>query len=330
MVNWDIFSGQDAAWDELTRGLDGASVFQGSSWARHKKSLGWEAIRAVGRKNGAPAAAAQFLVKRTLLGAKLLWARGGPSGEPSHLNGELRALLSHTAGGTMSYGRFCSYRSAEPAAEDALAKQGWRRPKTPLNKPFTFMLDLGSTGADVQKGLSENWAHNLRRGQKRCRILRWDGAGAAELVGVYRSMEAYKGLAAQQSEAELSSLLKHLGQGLVLYKAEAEDGTPAAFRACAVRGAGAWDLLAASSAVGRKTYASYALLWALLEDCRGRGVQSYDLGGADREAAKGVFDFKKGTGASPHHFLGEWDWASPGWLRAPAGRVIAARGSGGL
>lgn len=324
MVTWNFFRGRPQAWDELNAGLQG-SFFQTEAWARHKKNLGWDCLRAVGMENGSPAAAAQFLLKRYPAGACLLWARGGPGGEPKNWDAGLRRAVTDAARSRLLYGRFCSYQARSPEKETALAEHGWQRPPSPLNRPFTFILDMGAGEADLRAGLSQNWAHNLRRGLKRCRVRRWRDAHAEDLLAVYRNMEAYKGLATQHGREELASLLAHLGENLVLYRADDESGSACALRACAVWEGRAWDLLAASSASGRKNYASYILLWSLLQEARAGGATQYDLGGADAAAAPGVFDFKKGTGARPVDYLGEWDWASPGWLRPWAARVLSLK-----
>ena len=61
--------------------------------------------------------------------------------------------------------------------------------------------------------------------------------------------------------------------------------------------------------------ASYFVFWEVLEHCRKLGVTTYDLGGIDPFANRGVYTFKKETGAKEVELLGEWDWASSFWLR---------------
>ena len=69
-------------------------------------------------------------------------------------------------------------------------------------------------------------------------------------------------------------------------------------------------LFAAASVSARKVYASHGLLWILFNHCAEMGVSRYDLGGVDPLKNKGVFDFKKGTGAHLINYLGEWEYGS--------------------
>lgn len=317
MVTWRESALSDADWDRALAALPGANVFQSSAWARHKADAGWRPRRFL-----AEGAAVQALEKRVPGGARLLWARGGPLGEPSAWDGGLAEALCSS--GALAYARVCSYRPKDGPGEGALARGGWSRTARPLDRPLTYLLDLTPESEALKEGLSSNWRHNLKRGNNRAAVVDWSDADPAEMEAVYRALESYKGLPAQHRADSLGSLARALGGALVLKRAVI-DGRTAAFRACAVFGAHAVDLLAASTAEGRKVYASYALLWSLLLESRRRGARVYDLGGADPDAARGVADFKKGVGASLTETLGEWDAARPSWLRLPAAALIAWR-----
>ena len=84
----------------------------------------------------------------------------------------------------------------------------------------------------------------------------------------------------------------------------------------------AFDLLAAANPSARKVYASHELLWQLFNDCFEKGILRYDLGGVDPQQNKGVFDFKKGTGAELFTYLGEWEAASPKWVKSIANCML--------
>ena len=70
-----------------------------------------------------------------------------------------------------------------------------------------------------------------------------------------------------------------------------------------------YDLFAATSRAGRKSYASYVTLWRLLEDLRQYGVKTYDLAGVDPLGTPGVYHFKRGIGGVEIQRLGEWEWS---------------------
>ena len=163
---------------------------------------------------------------------------------------------------------------------------------------------------------SANWRHNLKRSRKYSLSLKkWLTPDIVQLMSLYRSMEIHKGLEKQVSERELTAILKLVGSAVILYKCENMQGELIAIRACAVWRDQSFDLLAAASISARKSYASHGLLWALFNQCAAIGVSRYDLGGVDPIKNKGVFDFKKGTGAELIKYLGEWEYGSFPFLK---------------
>ncbi|MBI5245394.1 MAG: peptidoglycan bridge formation glycyltransferase FemA/FemB family protein [Elusimicrobia bacterium] len=327
MVTWRLLPDDfpAATWDDAVSSLPGHSIFQSAAWAEHKSRFGWTPLRLAAGSESRPEAAVQFLCRRRAFGT-LLWSRGGPVGMPEAWGQGLLGELRRSAGSPLAYARVCSYQILDERSARAMESGGWKRPVKPLNRNATFLLDIAHSADALRKCLSSNWSHNLRRSEKRCAPpRRWESPDTKELIRVYRSMEGYKGMRPQYGERELQSLLGALAGSIILYRADDERGAPLALRACAAQKDKAWDLLAASSEAGRRCYASYALLWALLRECMARGVREFDLGGADPVEAKGVHDFKKGTGARFVEYLGEWDWASPSWLRVPASALAGLR-----
>ncbi|MBI3553483.1 MAG: peptidoglycan bridge formation glycyltransferase FemA/FemB family protein [Elusimicrobia bacterium] len=316
----------DQAWDDALALMPDHNIYQSTAWARHKLARGWRLRRALSYDNGRPAAMVQALYKR-FPGGCVLWSRGGPAGEPALWGSDMRKTLTQGLG--LCYLRVCSYRELSPEQAGTLEENGWRRPRHPFNRALTFQYDL-TRGQDEQwAAFTENWRHNLRRGQKRCGEAKfWENPRAGELLSVYRRMEQWKGIKKHYGADELDSLLGILKRQVILVRADDADGQPIALRACAVQGDKAWDLLAAASEAGRKNYASYALFWNLLERCKRLGVRSYDMGGADPALARGVFDFKKGSGARPVEYLGEWDWSTLGLARRGFGLGLKALGVG--
>ena len=322
MGPWSRASLCDADWDAALARLADANAFQSSAWARHKANFGWRPVRAMTGPAGAERAAVQALVKDLPGGARLLWSRGGPVGDSALWDAGLRETLTREAGGVLAYGRVCSYRALDPAAAQALSAAGWERPTRALDRGMTYLLGLAPEPEALRERLSVNWRHNLKRGNERAVVADWTDPDPAEMESVYRRLESLKGLAPQHRADSLGSLVRALGPSLILKRAVV-DGRTVALRACAVFGGAAVDLLAAATEEARKVYASYSLLWSLLLESRRRGALGYDLGGADPDAARGVADFKKGTGARLIETLGEWDFAVPTALRRPAGALIS-------
>ena len=66
----------------------------------------------------------------------------------------------------------------------------------------------------------------------------------------------------------------------------------------------------------------------LLKHCKSQGIEEIDLGGIDPQKNPGVYNFKKGTGATPIEYLGEWEWATKNVLRWATNSLIpVARGN---
>ncbi|MDE2292467.1 MAG: peptidoglycan bridge formation glycyltransferase FemA/FemB family protein [Elusimicrobia bacterium] len=322
MVSWRPAGLDGAGWDRALAPLPGANLFQSSAWAAHKADFGWRAVRVLAGPEDLPTAAAQALAKDLPGGARLLWARGGPVGDAGLWDAGLRDALVRAAGGVPAYGRVCSYREGGAAAEASMRAAGWRRPRTPLDRNSTFVLDLSPDADALKAKMSSNWRHNLKRGLARAPAEDWPDPDARAMEALYLEMEALKGLPPQHRADELASMARALGPRLVLRRAVVA-GRTVALRACAVFGTSAVDLLAAATAEARKLYASYSLLWELLLEARRRGAVSYDLGGADPDGARGVTDFKAGVGGRPVETVGEWDFARPALLRRPVGALIA-------
>ena len=135
-------------------------------------------------------------------------------------------------------------------------------------------------------------------------------------------MESYKGLKEQFSRQELVSIFQKFTDKIVLYRSEDENGTIVALRGCMILDRFGWDLFAATNVIGRNLYASYVLLWEILKHCQRAGVKNYDLMGVDPVKNSGVYNFKKGTGASSVKYLGEWDWESVQGLRWGANTML--------
>jgi lipid II:glycine glycyltransferase (peptidoglycan interpeptide bridge formation enzyme) len=139
-------------------------------------------------------------------------------------------------------------------------------------------------------------------------------------------MQDLKGLEEQHSREEIEQLLRNLNQQIVLYRCDDEHGELVSLLGCLIIGDRAVALFWATAERGRKLHASYAIFWALLQHCRKIGVKKYDLAGIDPARNRGVYRFKKATGAVPVEYLGEWDWANRPWLRWFGNWAISQRG----
>jgi hypothetical protein len=326
VVTLNRFAGEADAWDTALAAADAGNFYQSHAWGEYRGEMGWQPLRVIGAGEGATVATmAQMLVRRQF-GVTIAWVPGGPAGDFRHWAVALPDLLRSRFGVT-AYCRVNVLREHQAAAESQLTAAGWRRPQVRLGTGLSLELDLRPTAAERMALASGNWRHNLRRsGKYGLTVEPWSNPDAAQMAAVYREMEDYKGLAQQHSEQALRSMLRHLGTSVTVLRCLDDQGNLLAFRAAGVFGGRAWDLLAAATPPARKVYSSHALLWALTEACREQGALAYDLGGADPVANKGVFDFKRGTGARLIEYEGEWEWAGMPLLGTAVGWAMKHRG----
>lgn len=328
MPNWKLLTDESelAAWDRRLLGFEDYSIYQSLAWGEYRRTAGWIPHRWIAYGDGEVVAMAQVLSRRYPGSSAVLWIPGGPVGDVAAAGDSLFESICASVGASWVYCRFNSLRGREKQDDMMVAGLGWRRPRTRLSSGQSLIYDTSSPEPARLAACGRNWRHNLRRSQKRDLVFeRWESPDPAALRSLYASMEEHKALAMQYSEAALRALLASLGEHLLVYRCRSSDGELQSVRACAWLGTRAWDMLAATSVAGRKSYASYGVFWALLEDCHRRGIGAYDLSGVDPEGNKGVYDFKRGTGAALIEYSGEWERARPKWLAWPADWLMRSR-----
>ncbi len=328
-VVWSLFHGNAEDWDRLVIGLGKPVLHQSFAWGEYRRSGGWIPLRLCARGvAGRIDAACQLLTKRKY-GLNVVWLPGGPSGSFSYFGAEFMQVL-RTWLGPWIYVRINALRTKTDDDEAHLIEQGWQRSLVRLGSGLSLDFDLGPVEGERLRRASGNWRHNLRRSTKYgLRIESWEYPEVSQIAALYREMEEIKGQVERVPEADLEPLLRCLGNQLIVYRALDVNGEVVAMRAAAVFGFKAWDMLAAAGATARKTYASHATFWALTEACRERGAKVFDMGGVDPVGNSGVFNFKQGTGAVLTEFLGEWEYASPNFLRRLANYAMIQRGLAG-
>lgn len=328
MVTWTCADSSldDPTWEQYLASFPMPSVYNSPGWGRYKAADGWSLRRCVATEAGheAPRAVSQVLVKRYPLGTVVAWAPGGVEGELGCADRGFREALQAQLAARRLYIRLRSEHEHSVDESQALQQQGWRAPRQRLSSGKTIVLDLQGAEDELNQQLTKNWRHNLRRGQQRAgRIERWEAPVAAEMMPLFQFVKEQKWAECPYSETTLQQMLQHLHGRIIIYRAVASDGACIALRACAFYGPRAIDLLAATNEAGRRSYASYAVLWALLQHCRTQGIRHYDLSGVDPEHNVGVHNFKLGTGGRVLEYLGEWEYASSAPLRWLVNRRIA-------
>ena len=328
-MTWRRVADDEAArtWDRDLETLPHQSLVQSFGWGAYKATQGWTTLRwATHDERGRSMAMVQALVRTYPWRTVVVWCPGGLVGPIKFWSRELFAQIAATTRARRLYCRAAFTRGRTEADIGYLRSLGWAPARHAISAARTMVWDLPQTDDQMLAGLTQNWRHNLHRAFKRhLRVVRWNDPSPDVLGRLFDTMAAYKDIDHYFRASELTELFRNLDSRIVMYACEDASGIPLAVRACAVDTPYAWDLLAATSPEGRRCYASYAVFWALIRHCRDAGVTQYDLSGVDPVKARGVYDFKRGTGAREQACLGEWEWSTSMLLRRAVDLAIRYR-----
>ena len=320
-MTWEVFAGDDEAWDSQLDLLGNTSPFQSSAWAKFKSRDGWQVLRLL---SSPPTAAVQFLIKRRGP-IHVAWGPGGPIGEPcvslvntlgEAVRDQLRARALHLRISIMAE-LGCSL---VPEPTTPL----WSRPIRSVSSRHTLRRAIPTDSSHVGHAYSRNWHRNLRRGLDRLVVAEeWRTPEFSEIAALHVEVANIKQAFRpdwKTSEESLAALAEAFGDRLVLVRATRGDGTSLAVRGAIISGIEGLDFLAATSVDGRRCYASNVALDFLLRILSERGVRTYDFGGADLQRNPGVYNFKHGAGGMPVVYRGEFQYSWPKIL----GRLISS------
>lgn len=300
-----------ADWDQCITQLPHYNYYQTYAWGEHKKNQGWEVYRVHSQDQGKVVIAFQVLVKRKLKCAGILWVPGGPCGEINQFHPKLFKELAQKINLKFYVVRTSFDFEYNKMDEESLKSLGWKKPKQPLNSGESLILDLTLSLDEMEKNMSTNWRHNLKRSLKhRNAIEEWSPPAPQIIeelyIGLYDDKKVKRGFSAD----ELQSLLMNCKKDLIIYHNCNEKNETIAYRGMGTIGKKAWDILAVTNAEGKKHYISYLLFWELIKDLKMKGIEYFDFSGADLVNNPGVYNFKKGTGAKPIKYLGEFEYAN--------------------
>ena len=308
MNGWQVFEGTCLEWNECLIQFEDSNPYQLSEWGEKRKATSSdEIIRIVFRENNQLKGMCQVFIK-IMLGGRIGLARieGGPVGGEFLEIESLPNWLKNNFNFSYFYLRI--FKPFARRAEDvvSLCGEGWRACEHKFNSRFSLILDLNE-----EANLSKNWRHNLKRGRNRCDLPeKLSDLAGDDFIKIFRDMAEYKNIDQVISSSEIKSIVKFLGDSLITYVLRNDQNKLIGIRSCVIAGNQAWDFLAASLPEARKNYGSYVLFSHLIDEAKRQGAVTYDLGGIDPYGNKGVYNFKRGTGARPIEYLGEWEWGS--------------------
>lgn len=298
----------EESWNKNILKFDCPSYLQFLEWGLYKKALGEEIVNYESSDENGVKSQVQCTVHIKLKKIAVVWMPGDLCGDLSQYGQDFIKFLKKDLKVSVVYVRTFSHREKTESNLHQMGLTGWKSSSLKLDSGQTMVLDLNRDLDEIRKNLRKSFRHNLNRFTKRLNNAEvCENPSAKDIREVYESMENFKGLQVQYSEEQLAQILeKHRGH-IFIVRSRGKSGESNAIRACLIHGNRAWDFLAASNNEARNNYATFGLFWALIEECHKRGVQTYDLAGIDPINNKGVFNFKKGTGAEIFDYLGEWE-----------------------
>lgn len=313
MVVWEFVNNDEKKqlWLNNLNNYKESNYFQSELWAKTKDN--WRIFRFLAYENKKIIGSAQFCVRYLPFSCCLAWCQGGPLGDVSIINNNLIKKCIHEFGCSRVYIRISPMILFSDQYKNIILNNGWSDPKSKMMSGLSMLLNLNQEVELISKGLTKNWRRNLKRFKEDELIVEeWNDPDIEQLLGLYNKMTLYKNIGTQHTRESLSSLFKYFGKDIIIFRC-VYNHELIGIRAALIQGDKGWDLLAAADQVARKKYVSHKLFWLLLMKSRELGVKTYNLSGIAPDTNKGVYNFKKGTGAIEVKYLGEWEWASS-WL----------------
>lgn len=330
MVNgltWRVVPTDEAekSWDGWLEGFLDAHVKQSLAWARLKRGS-WTPVF-TGLFNGPTPMVLGLVMERALPGGLLHvdWANGGPcyrkkrpAGQDyAYLNDWLDGAKGRLAAAGRGLLRVNMEVPMDAQAQLVLREAGFVRPLTPLSTGLSYVVDLTAPMEELRKGLQRNWRNQLRRAEGLALSYAWgcDRGLITRYLPLHKALCSRKGLESLRTTlAELENSAAILGERLT-YAIVAADGRDGAGVAFWRFGDKAWLALFAADEFGNKRHLPNALFWRTMEQLKSEGARTLDLTGIDPRKNWGVFNFKRGVGAPPVEFIGEWEWSASDWTR---------------
>jgi len=327
---WKVWSGSDKDWNQIASRLDNFNLYQSAEWSAHKRNSGWQHCRiVVSDSESVIHCAAQCLFRKGPLNSVVVWIPGGPIGNLNYVDTNLVDTLKIHLQSRLVYVRSSMMCASTAAITNQLTTNGWFLAPMTIGATASLVYALDADEKERLDRCSSNWRRNLKRsGRNPHPAYVWDSPNAQEISDAYSYMDDFKkveGVSLSRSVAEIQSVLDTFGDQLLCVRIDDTDGSPLAIRAAICIEDSAWDFIAITTPAGRKTYASHAVFWLMANTCAQREMKQIDLSGIDIKNNRGVYDFKKGTGAKQLDFQGEWEISRPKLLRPFASRLIAQR-----
>ena len=313
-----IWQGSKEDWDNILISSNNLSIYQSYQWGEYSKSSKWKIYRLVAKISNEKNINLTILLKKLPLGIGIAWCQGINEIPRNIEKYSLQKAIKEALNINILYMRIKLLTEFNDLCKSELIKQGWKECYSHLSSNDTLIYNFTE---DLQ--LSKNWKKNLKRSEKNKNLISlWSNPDAKIINHLYKKLEDYKKIKTQFTLKQINSLIKSIRKNLIVVVCENNEGKIISLRAAIIFNKKALDIFSISTFEGRKTYAGYGILWKLLELCKKRGVEIYDLGGVDKKNNSSVYNFKKGIGSIEYKYLGEFDWSNINFIRIIFGMII--------
>lgn len=290
-------------WEKLLAVFNAGNLYTSWGWGEYKKRFGWDVDRLVIKESSSNTPLGVFqLQKRNKFLFRLFLIQGG-----LHINGNETICTSVLNEFCRRYGT-SKWRDIIVVNYYAEYDENYFRALLGANftpvltgSMYTFILDTSDVQSHYQSGLSGNWRHNLKRGQKNSDlIVRWPECRDNRLEALLRLDDMYSGLGARKRFSLpicVNRMKDIIAEDPNFIICEAiYNGEVVAVRVGYKCHSYILDFLAASNEGAKNNYANYLLIWALISKCGELGLSFFECGGIDPSGNTGVYNFKKGLG----------------------------------
>jgi len=279
------------------------------------ENLGWECICWENVMNKNESSFVVSFIRFYPLNTAIVWIPGGVIGSNkniSSLNKSIRLSLNLKH----CYIRLRSQNEYNTQEVINFFLNKWVMPKYILGTNMTLILDIKSDMNKIYSKFSRNWKRSISKSIKN-KIIYRRVYEAEKIASLYNQMLKCKSLKRHEvySLQYIKSIIKVFKERILIIGAFDSSNKLLAIRGAIVsQNRKATDIFAACGEEGRYLAVSNGLFFKLIEQCKSRNCDFYDLSGIDPLNSKGVYLFKNGTGASPVSIVGEFESSSSRFL----------------
>ena len=307
---FNIYDGSSEKWNNELKNFKNFSFFQTYEWGKYSEKDNWNVfrIKQFDEKN-ILISQSQILIKKKF-GILNCLVPGGPVGDIEKWSKDIVDFLKNEFG-LLLYIKFDARDKKSKPVSDKLNSFSWKKPIFKGSTEKRMEINLKYNLQELKSNLSTNWRHNLKRSKKyQLKFIINDNPNIKEIYDLYINMQKIKNLSDSVYFYSINNLLdmkKFIKNDLKFFECRNDKNQLISIRIVGIKHFKGFDILAATNSEGRKVYASYGVFWEIIKYFKLSKLKNYDLSGIDEINNKGVYNFKKGTGAELIFCQGEWE-----------------------